>query len=222
MAWDKTLPANATKIRNYPTVLTDNFSAVEEGDDSLLLWKINLYERNAIPSAPPTDPARIDDTFQLYGKNDSTSGEVELFGIDAVNPANVIQMTQDGCLGSYNTCIRASEINIGPGPWPVQPGLTAVGWGMTTKAGVLTAGYNIATVSKTNNTTFNYTFTTALDNANFVVICNVDNGEVTGTISGISGVAVIANKATTGFTINITNAAPASNAHNFAIFGGIN
>lgn len=82
MAWDSTLPTNTTKIRNYPTVLTDNFIAIE-GDISLKSWQMNFAERDSVPGAPPpaVDPTGTADTCILFSKTDPT-GNPEMFHMD--------------------------------------------------------------------------------------------------------------------------------------------
>ena len=51
MAFDKTLPTNNTKIRNYPTVLTDNWSAIQAGDLTFKAWQVNFADRDLVPGA---------------------------------------------------------------------------------------------------------------------------------------------------------------------------
>ena len=95
MAWDKTLPSNSTKIRNYPTVLTANWQAIEENDTAVVAtsinqWAIHLIDRSTIGGS--NTPARLDDINQLYTRSDGTTNQ--LFMLDSENPANDIQMTR--------------------------------------------------------------------------------------------------------------------------------
>jgi len=112
MAFDKTLPTNSTKIRNYPTVLTNNFAAIEEGDTTLQYWKSNFIERNAIPSAPAVDPSRIDDVMQVYSKQNA-DGETDLYVIDDRSTANIIEITENGKMGGRATSAVFQDISIG-------------------------------------------------------------------------------------------------------------
>jgi hypothetical protein len=87
MAFDKTLPANGTKIRDYPTVLGNNFTAIQEGDDTLQYWQTNYVDRDTVAGAPPPtqDPVAIADTMVVFSKNDGSN--TELFSMD---PSSVI------------------------------------------------------------------------------------------------------------------------------------
>lgn len=114
MAWDKSLPSNSTKIRNYPTVLGANFAAIEEGGDTLQFWKSNYIERDAIPSAPPATPTRIDNTLQLYSRQ--VDSQRQLFLLDAESPANDIQLT------------RTTEVTVAASGQTFLPGGVLLQW----------------------------------------------------------------------------------------------
>jgi hypothetical protein len=87
--WDATFPLNTTKIRNAPTGLQNNFTAIEQADSSLQQWAINLVDRSTI--AGPNTPVRIDDVGQVYCR--TIGGANELFFLNSRNPANEIQIT---------------------------------------------------------------------------------------------------------------------------------
>lgn len=179
MAWDKTLPANGTKIRNYPTVLGDNFSAIEEGDDTLQHWQLNFIERDAIPSAPPTTPTRIDDTMIIYSKQVGSS-ETELFILDDRSPANDIQITEDGSLGSFSTSLKldsfAFDSNI-----TMNENNVITAWSYTQKNGSQSGSFGM-TCSRISDATYEYTFTTNMANANYSVIAMSRNAGGTGNV----------------------------------------
>ena len=114
MAFDKALPTNNTKIRNYPTVLNDNFAAIQTGDITFKTWQINFTDRDLVDGAPPPtqDPTRSDDTIILFSKQDAVNAETELFLLDDQNPANEIQLSQVGKLGSATTQIAAQDVSF--------------------------------------------------------------------------------------------------------------
>ena len=93
MAWDDTLPANSTKIRNYPTVLTDNFQAIEQGGITLKHWQVNFIDRQQVPGAPPpaATPTSATDTMIMYSNEDALTN-TELFVMNDLG--TIIQMTQ--------------------------------------------------------------------------------------------------------------------------------
>ncbi len=149
MSFDATLPSNSTKIRNYPTVLNNNFASVEEGDITLRYWQINFAERDSVPGAPPpaVDPVREDDTMIIFSKQNADS-RTDLFVLDDRGPANNFQITQDGSLGSTSTPLNASNISFDVDS---TTGLTYVdgqlitAYGQFSNAGVLSFGKNMAT-----------------------------------------------------------------------------
>jgi len=174
MAYDKTLPTNSTKIRNYPTVLTDNFAGIEEGDISLKYWQANFIERDAIPSAPATTPTRADDTMIMYSKQDA-SGETELFILDDRATANDIQVTEDGNLGSASTDITCNTISFDAGVSSMGPLQQVSGWIRVASNGAVTATSGTLTASRDSLGLYSIGFSTAPANANFCGIATLAN-----------------------------------------------
>lgn len=167
MVWDETLPSNATKIRNYPQVLTDNFTAIEQGDISLKHWQVNLIERNAVPGPIANDPTRADDTMIFYSKQDS-SGETEAFIMDDRSPsANIIQLTQDGSMGSVNTSMFTSGIKFDTTLTYTQNNMVTAA-GSVSSAGAGLGLFNCTTAGGSGEYTI--TFTNAMANTNYHVI----------------------------------------------------
>jgi len=178
MTYDKTLPTNTTKIRNYPTVLTDNFAALEEGDISLKHWQVNFIERNAVPGPISNDPTRADNTMILYSKQDG-AGETELFVIDDRNPANVTQLTEEGALGSTSTQVNANgvafDVDATTGLTYVD-GQFIVAYAHYNSSGVFQYGKNMATSGTPHPATGKYNVDVnadVLQNGNYVVVGNV-------------------------------------------------
>lgn len=196
MAWDKTLPANSTKIRNYPTVLTDNFSAVEEGDITLKHWQVNFIERNAVPGAPPpaNDPTRADDTMILFSKQDG-SGNTELFLMDDNSPANIIQLSENGSFGSASTAFSMDRFSFDSGTTTFNENNVINAHGRFNSGG--TAIYvNACTVAKAGTGRYNVTFSTPRSNVNYAVTANTDD-------TGNSRVCKIGNVTVNGFQIHV-------------------
>lgn len=170
MAWDKSLPRNSTKLRNYPTVLNANFSAVEEGADSLQIWKANFIERNAIPSAPPVTPARIDDTMQIFSKQNPTDGETDLFVLDDRASANTIQLTENGYLGGLTQAVAMDSFTF-DGTRTFNENNIVSAYGFVTSGGSLSYGSGVASV--THGGTGLYTLNWAagrFSNTNYAVV----------------------------------------------------
>jgi|GEM_PF-1798825 len=196
MAYDKTLPNNTTKIRNYPTVLTDNFSAIEEGDLTLKHWQVNFIERNAVPGAPPpaNDPTRADDTMIVFSKQDASS-ETELFVMDDRNPANIIQFTEDGRLGGTTTNLSINNFSFDGGTTTFDENNVINAHGAFNSAG--TAIYvNACTVAKAGTGRYNVTFSTARANTNYAVTAICDD-------TGNSRVAKLGNVTVNGFQLHV-------------------
>ncbi len=211
MAYDKTLPANSTKIRNYPTVLTNNFAAIEEGDISLKHWQINFIERNAVPGAPPpaNDPTRADDTMIMFSKQDS-AGETELFLLDDRSPANNFQITQNGALGSTSTQVNANglafDVDSTTGLTYVD-GQMIVAYGNFNVLGILQFGKNMTTAGTPRPSTglFNVNVDAdVLQNANYVISGSVRNsGNSGGSVRGVMPLLTPAPVASTATTIQL-------------------
>lgn len=216
MAWDKTLPSNTTKIRQYPTVLTANFAAVEEGDSSLQNWKINLIQRNAIPSAPPVTPAKIANVVQVYAKQ-SIFSRSELFVTDDHSPANTIQLTQDGKIGAQGQDIRANNYfygadTLGRGLWAAP---TAMGR-ISASGTVQTGSQGIASVTLAGSV-FTVNFVGGrLTNTNYMVFITPERG------TSNPRFACWENKSTASVDVRVVNqnGTLAPEAFDIIVFGG--
>lgn len=69
MPFDKTQPADSTKIRNLGVVIRPNWAAIEEGDTSFKPYSINLADRSILPI--PVNPAAVANAYQMFCKKDS-------------------------------------------------------------------------------------------------------------------------------------------------------
>lgn len=217
MTFDASLPSNSTKIRNYPTVLTDNFGAIEQGNISLKHWQLNFIERDAIPSSPATTPTRADDTMILYSKQDG-SGNTEMYVLDDNNPANSIQWTENGSLGSQNTALSASSLTFDGGTITNNQNNMCTAWAYVSSAGAIVAASGL-TASKNATGDYTLTFSTAASNANYAVLGTVF------TTDARARVVYVYSKSTASFSLRTQSIAASSGSYvdeafMVAVFGG--
>src|SRR3990167_6051303 len=97
-------PQDTTKIRDLGAVIRPNWSAIQTADSSFKPYAINLIERTS--AGQPGDPTAIADTFIIFSKDDGA--DAEFYGID--ENSNVIQLSQDGAMGSTSTQVNANGI----------------------------------------------------------------------------------------------------------------
>ena len=173
MAWDKSLPSNTTKIRNYPTVLTANWQAIEENDTgvvatSLNQWAIHLIDRSTIGGS--NTPSRLDDINQIYSRNDGSTNQ--LFMLDSENPANEIQLT------------RSTEVTVGANGQTFLPG------------GVLFQWFTVTCPNSPTDVA--HTFPTAFPSAIYNINFTASADSVSNTLTDIY--VISATVSTTGFS----------------------
>jgi hypothetical protein len=213
MTWNASLPSNSTKIRNYPTVLTNNFSAVEQGDISLKHWQSNFIERNGV--APSNDPTRADDTMILYSKQDA-SGNTELFVLDDRNPANVIQLTKGGKIGSESTQAVFQNISFASETSTyTSTNLTAY-WAIVSSAGAIVASSGGLTASRTSTGVFAIGFTTPQSSVNYGVTLGIEADPPNPALISYR------NKTVNGFGVRMVNqnGTNIDRAFTIAVYGG--
>lgn len=221
MAFDKTLPNNATKIRDYPGILTGNISAVQQGDADFNNWSVNLINR--VTAGQTADAVRIASTMRLYASPDqgtAPSGKTELFVISAVTPSGVvIQLTNNGKLGAEKTSIQAKDISFGTNNTVNDQRAMASAWStVTVPASSITAQTNYGmTWARASEGKYVATFTVAMDNADYSIV---------GTGSSTDVRSVMVNPDVTkdvngfGIVTRNTNAAARDSSFNVVVFGG--
>ena len=217
MAFDKTLPANSTKLRNAPTVLTDNFAAIEEADSSFKPYAINLQDRN--PLAVANDPATISGSSIIYVKQDG-SGNPELYSKDG--SGNILQMTSGGLLGGPSTAIKGSTIRFGSSTRTNNQNAMVSAWAYVSSAGAVLAGNGIASVTHTASTgVYQLNFTAShMANSNYGVQVTPYRNSSTNIIAQVD-IQVTYN--TSSFTIRINERSGGSSRDapfSVAVFGG--
>ncbi len=221
MAWDQTKPSNTEKIRDLGSVIRDNWKAIEENDtavaaSSLNQWVIHLIDRATIAGA--NTPARIDAIGMIYCRNDGSQNE--LYFQDSENPANEIQMTEDGSMGSHSTSVKMDDLSFDT-DLTYNENNVITAYAITTSGGALTAGFNL-TVTSGGTGRYNYTFADAntMAGTNYVVTGNaIKQGSAgTATVQNVS----IPTRTSTTFVVNTVNSNGtfSSVAHMIMVVGG--
>jgi hypothetical protein len=217
MTFNKTQPADTTKIRNLGVVIRPNWVSIEEGDSSFRPYALNFQNRT--PLGVANDPDTIADTYILYEKDDG-AGNPELFGKDG--SGNIIQFTEGGCLGSKNTDICARSITIDGGLIPISKNSLVTAWSnVVVSGGSITSQTNYGmSWNRVGNGVYTATFSVGqVTNANYAVVG-------TSATTGLNPTMLCLNsnvaKTTSGFGISIYNLIPALTDTSFsvAVLGG--
>ena len=172
MAWDSGKPTDQQKIRSLGTVIRPNWDAIEQGDivgTSDMLRQYSLQLRNRNDAAVVVDPVTQGETFYLYSKEDG-GGVAEGYFRDAAG--NIVQISNDGKIGSLATSYEAENINFdGDATRVFDENSMVVAWGAVTGAGVLSYGHNMsATITKSGATYVMNLNADVMANANYVVL----------------------------------------------------
>lgn len=226
MTWDPSRPANDVEISALgQTTFRPFWDAIETASDAastkLRMWGVNLIDRSTIGGN--NTPNRIDNTGIIYCRNDGTNNE--LFFLDSQNPANEIQLTANGNIGSTNTNVTMNGLTFdGTSPFVIRWALYTFSAGTTWN---LTAGSPefAATASSdgAGKPTLTFTMTTAMANVNYAVIAqpNTLTGGNNGTVCDrtITSTSTFTVRFYTAGNGNVTAGAPASNfLNNVSIF----
>ncbi len=129
MVWNKALPSTTEKLRTLSGVITDNWSAIEEADETsgtpIFQRAVLLGDRDVIASA--ADPVVIGATTYLYSRKDDTNSVQEAF-IRAPAGA-VVPVTQGGRLGSDITDIGFESFSHNEGTRSYDENNFVAAWG---------------------------------------------------------------------------------------------
>ena len=93
MAFDKTKPANTTKLRNVGEVIRPNGNAIDTADATFKPHAINLIDRTAEGLA--VDPTDISDATILYSKQDG-AGDAQAYSIAHQQRFPIYQLLKHG------------------------------------------------------------------------------------------------------------------------------
>ena len=143
MAFDKTKPAQAEKIRDLGTVIRPNWEAIQEGQDSFRPQRINFIDRTA-DGITPEDPVGIANTLIMYCKED-VAGVAQIY---VINESSVIsQLTGNGTVKA----------------WANFDGTGAIG------AKTINGSFNIASITETSFGRYTVLFTDNLSSEYYSV-----------------------------------------------------
>lgn len=149
MTWDITTPADDEKIRKLGTIGRAHWKAIQDADldgaPFLLYRALQMADRTALGVAE--DPTVAASTAYIYSKNDVAlaAGSQELFIRDAAS--NIIQVTNDGKIGSTATNFEADSISF-DGTRTFNENAMAAAWCYCLSNGTLQYGYNVDSVTK--------------------------------------------------------------------------
>lgn len=148
MAWDPNLPADTTPVRLGPSYQRDNWKAIEEADDTLLPYALNLLDRDS--STPPanSDPDYLEKAYKIYCKQDG-AGNPEFFGrniLDSGATNNEVQLT-------YGAIARAVGGTSNNGE-TFLPGGISIKFGRATVIGTTNVTYSSLSLSDFKNACF--------------------------------------------------------------------
>ena len=176
MGYDKTLPTNSTKIRDYPQVLTSNFAAIEEADETsgtpVAQLAVLLSDRTTVPAANE-DPVVVGATTYVYSRDDDTNGLQEAYVKNAAG--NVIQVTQGDRLGSDITDIGFNTLSHDEGTTSYNEDNLITGWISVAANGTYTAGgARGLTSTKTAVGKYTISFSTAQLDTDYIVTLGLE------------------------------------------------
>lgn len=157
MTWDPSKPADNTKIRLAPGLIRVNWNAIEQGGVPYDMLQLQEQAGN---------PTRAANTGWLYSKE--VSSQTECFYEDDRNPAKVIQITNNGGIGTTSQILYGSAV-ITSGTYQNTQNAFCSAWGVVTSAGALTTGFGVSVVRNSTGL-YTVTITTALSSANYAVV----------------------------------------------------
>ena len=197
MGWNKSLPAVDEKLRTLSGVITPNWEAIEEGDETsgttLKQRAILLADRTVV--ATSNDPVVVGATTYLYSKQDG-DGNQEAYVKDAAS--NEIQYTQGGRLGSEATDIGFESLSPDKGTNSYDEFNMVSHWGIFSSAGASIISKGI-TSSSASGGLYTITFDAAVTSANYAVFITPLN------ISGNPHSTKWTTPTTTTFKIGVQN-----------------
>lgn len=208
MAFDKTLPANTTLLRNAPGIITSNWTAIEEGDSSFKPYAVNLQDRT--PLVVSNDPSTISGSSIIYVKQDA-SANPELYSKDG--SGNIIQLTDSGYIGGPTSNFRIQNMRFKSGSvdYGANNVLSAAARWDNSMASLSTFR---CTASSPGLGTMNISLSDTRSSTNYFIVAQAfNNGDVTCTIGTIT---------TSSFQVFMKTAGSLANSGGWvAVFGGL-
>lgn len=161
MAWNRSLPANSTRLRLSPTIFQANWDAIEFGQvpyDAIRLDKQG------------SKPTRTDINGFLYCK-DAGAGFVELYYEDDRNPSLEVQITNNGGIGTPTQKLYGSQLFIGSSSVPAAF-ISAYASFSGSSSATISPSYGLNIQNRTRSNVGKYVInTTAVFNTANVVFC---------------------------------------------------
>lgn len=180
MSWNAGLPQDSSKLRLSAAMIRSNWNQIQTG--GVPYTKIQL-------SKQASDPTRQNNTGWLYGKNPGT-GFTELFYEDDRNPSTVIQLTDDGAIGSATATLETQFITFNAGTTFLDKNKQVLGWLRVNSNGTAASTSGDMTCSKTGTGEYTITFNLATVSAYVAAVTIVDSG---GSRRGCEVKSIVAN-----------------------------
>jgi hypothetical protein len=138
MAWIKTKPANDTKLRLSPSLITENWAAIENGDVPNV--KLQLAKQAG-------NPTQIADSGFVFTKKPS---QTELYYADDTATPVITQITNNGGIGATTQRIYTSGITFSGSYQNVSDSFVSA-WARCTgtASGFLGTAFHIASCTRT-------------------------------------------------------------------------
>lgn len=158
MAWNKNLPADASKLRLSAGIIRANWDALETG--GVPYDYLQLQEQ-------AVNPTRQNNTGWIFSK-DPGSGFTEFYYEDDRNPAIVTRLTNNGGIGALGQLIYGSAI-VTSGTYQNTQNAFCSAWARVNSAGTLLSGFGV-TSSRISTGLYEITFISALSHSNYSVV----------------------------------------------------
>tara|TARA_R110002096_G_scaffold48903_1_gene129384 strand:+ start:4731 stop:5387 length:657 start_codon:yes stop_codon:yes gene_type:complete len=171
MGWDKDLPIADQKLNTLAGVITDNWDAIQEADETsgtpIHQKAVLLGDRTALAAAND-DPTVVGATTYLYSKQD-TGAVQEAYIEDAAS--NIIQLTNDGKIGATNVDYEANSISF-DGTITFNENNYIAAWGKIIDSSLtVSPSSGISTVTRPATGEYLVTLSAnVVNNANYIVI----------------------------------------------------
>lgn len=154
--WDRNEPADDSLIRDFPSLVRDNFRTIQDGGSTFTVTQFNYAEQGS-------DPSLLASNFRTYAKNDGTT--TSLYGI---NPdGNVIQFSEEDYLGGTGQKIALSAISFNK-TTDYDSNFFVNAYAQVNSSGTVVIEEEMTIVKVSND--YTCTFSTARANANYAVI----------------------------------------------------
>ncbi len=160
MGWNKSAVATNEKLRLLPTKINSNTKAIEEADETsgtpILQRAVLLPDRSDAAIATAANPTVVGATTYLFSKQDAVNLVQELF-VRTVLPAapnNIIQMTEDGRIGSSATNFQMNQFRFGTNETTYNAGNIVKARGTIGSGNTVVQGSNIDSVVRTGTSIY--------------------------------------------------------------------